>query len=109
MKKQTDPDVVLMLAAAEPTRLSILRELYLLRDARAREVDRPPFKVLGNRTLLEIAERKPRKLADLEIGVGGDQRVGAGKVDDLEALVVVTEHALGASDGLARPVADVLV
>ena len=27
MKKQTDPDVVLMLAAAEPTRLSILREL----------------------------------------------------------------------------------
>jgi len=45
--------------------LSILRELYLLRDARAREVDRPPFKVLGNRTLLEIAERKPRKLADL--------------------------------------------
>jgi ribonuclease D len=45
--------------------LSILRELYLLRDARAREVDRPPFKVLGNRTLLEIAERKPRKLAEL--------------------------------------------
>jgi ribonuclease D len=45
--------------------LSVLRELYLLRDARAREIDRPPFKVLGNRTLLEIAERKPRKLADL--------------------------------------------
>jgi len=45
--------------------LSILRELYLMRDARAREVDRPAFKVLGNRTLLEIAEKKPRKLADL--------------------------------------------
>jgi ribonuclease D len=49
----------------DPTALSILRELYLLRDARAREMDRPPFKVLGNRTLLEIAERKPGKLADL--------------------------------------------
>jgi ribonuclease D len=49
----------------DPTSLSILRELYLMRDARARELDRPPFKVLGNRTLLEIAERKPRKLADL--------------------------------------------
>ena len=36
-----------------------------MRDARARELDRPPFKILGNRTLLEIAERKPRKLADL--------------------------------------------
>jgi ribonuclease D len=45
--------------------LSILRELYLLRNTRAREVDRPPFKVLGNRTLLDIAEHKPRKLADL--------------------------------------------
>ena len=33
-----------------------------MRDARAREMDRPPFKVLGNGTLLEIAERKPRKL-----------------------------------------------
>jgi ribonuclease D len=49
----------------DPTSLAILRELYLMRDARARELDRPPFKILGNRTLLEIAERKPRKLADL--------------------------------------------
>jgi ribonuclease D len=45
--------------------LSILRELYLLRDKRARELDRPAFKVLGNRTLLEIAERPPSKQADL--------------------------------------------
>jgi ribonuclease D len=48
-----------------PKSLSILRELYLLRDARARELDRPAFKVLGNRTLLEIAERVPSKRADL--------------------------------------------
>ncbi len=49
----------------DPKALSILRELYLMRDAKAREMDRPPFKVLGNRTLLEISERKPTKLADL--------------------------------------------
>jgi ribonuclease D len=49
----------------DPKGLSILRELYIARDVRARELDRPPFKVLGNRTLLEIAERKPRKLAEL--------------------------------------------
>jgi ribonuclease D len=48
-----------------PKSLSILRELYLMRDARARELDRPPFKVLGNRALLELAENPPRKLADL--------------------------------------------
>ena len=40
----------------DPTALSVLRELYLTRDARAREIDRPPFKVLGNRTLLELAK-----------------------------------------------------
>lgn len=48
-----------------PAQLSILRELYLLRDARARDVDRPPFKVLGNRTLLEIAQREPGSMAEL--------------------------------------------
>ena len=45
--------------------LSILRELFLVREKRASEIDRPPFKVLGNRTLLEIAEKPPKKLADL--------------------------------------------
>ena len=49
----------------DPRSLSVLRQLYLARDARARTMDRPPFKVVGNRTLLEIAERRPVKLADL--------------------------------------------
>jgi ribonuclease D len=49
----------------DPRSLSVLRELYLMRDARAQELDRPAFKVMGNRTLLEIAERKPRKLSEL--------------------------------------------
>ncbi len=43
----------------DPTSLAILRELFLVRDARAREIDRPPFKVLGNRTLLDIAKEQP--------------------------------------------------
>jgi ribonuclease D len=49
--------------------LSVLRELYLVRDRRAREIDRPAFKVLGNRTLLEIAQRRPgteRELAEIK-------------------------------------------
>jgi ribonuclease D len=45
--------------------LSVLRALYLMRDQKAREMDRPPFKVLGNRTLLDLAERQPRKLGEL--------------------------------------------
>jgi len=51
--------------ALDPTSLSVLRELYLMRDKRAREVDRPPFKVLGNRTLMEIAEQKPATAGEL--------------------------------------------
>jgi ribonuclease D len=43
-----------------PRGLGVLRELYLMRDGRARELDRPPFKVLGNGTLLELAQKPPR-------------------------------------------------
>jgi len=49
----------------EPKPLAVLRELYLMRDARARKLDRPPFKVLGNRTLLEIAQRMPESEEEL--------------------------------------------
>ncbi len=51
--------------AMSPESLGVLRELYLVRDHRAREIDRPPFKVLANRTLLEIAEIKPTTEAQL--------------------------------------------
>jgi ribonuclease D len=40
--------------------LSILRELYLLRDRLAERADKPPFKVFGNHQLLEIATLAPR-------------------------------------------------
>ena len=54
----------------DPRQLAVLRELYWLRDRRAREVDRPPFKVLGNRTLLEIAQSMPAAAEDLR-GIKG--------------------------------------
>ena len=50
----------------DPMSLSVLKELFLMRDARAREIDRPPFKVLGNRTLLEIAAEKPTRAGQLK-------------------------------------------
>ncbi len=49
----------------DPEALSILRELYWMRDRRARQVDRPPFKILGNRTLLEVAQRGSESEAEL--------------------------------------------
>jgi ribonuclease D len=43
----------------DPESLAVLRELYLVRDRRAREIDRPPFKVLSNRALFEISQQRP--------------------------------------------------
>jgi ribonuclease D len=49
----------------DPVDLAVLRELFLVRDQRARDIDRPPFKVLGNRTLLEIARLHPESIEGL--------------------------------------------
>ncbi len=40
--------------------LAVLRELYLMRDKRARSADRPPFRLLGNGTLIDLAQNPPR-------------------------------------------------
>lgn len=44
---------------------AVLRELYLLRDRRARELNRPPFKVLSDLFLSEAARRLPASEAEL--------------------------------------------
>jgi ribonuclease D len=45
--------------------LAILEELLLLRDYLARELDRPPFKVISAETLQEAAEKRPRTISEL--------------------------------------------
>lgn len=44
----------------KPQQRAILRELYLLRDQLARELDRPTFKVVPNHALLAMAKSAPR-------------------------------------------------
>ena len=45
--------------------LAVLEELLQLRDRLARELDRPPFKVISAETLQEAAEKRPRTLSEL--------------------------------------------
>ncbi|HEY0372389.1 MAG TPA: ribonuclease D [Thermoanaerobaculia bacterium] len=45
--------------------LAIVRGIHEWRDALARKADRPPFKVLGNDTIVEIAKEKPQTYRDL--------------------------------------------
>ncbi len=73
----------------DPVSLAVLRELFLVRDKRAREIDRPAFKVLANRAILEIAERQPTGEAQLAAIKG---------VTDL----IVRRLGRGILDGVAR-------
>jgi ribonuclease D len=48
-----------------PQQLAILRRLYLFRDHKARKMNRPPFKVMGDRTLHDLASAAPDRIKDL--------------------------------------------
>jgi ribonuclease D len=45
--------------------LAILRDLHRWRDGLARSADRPPFKIIGNDTIIEIARAKPKSREEL--------------------------------------------
>jgi ribonuclease D len=40
--------------------LAVVREVYIWRDGLARAADRPPFKILGNDAILDLAKEKPQ-------------------------------------------------
>jgi ribonuclease D len=50
----------------DPAGQGVLRALWLAREARADQEDRPPFKVLGEPTMVEIALRRPATREALE-------------------------------------------
>jgi len=49
-----------------PAQVGVLRELFVYRERQAKRADRPPFKVMGEQTLLEIARTCPRTAAELQ-------------------------------------------
>lgn len=44
----------------EPQQQAILRELFIIRDKIARKIDRPPFKVMNDSTLAQLAKEQPQ-------------------------------------------------
>ena len=52
----------------DPRSLAVLEALLGFREAQAQKVDLPPFKVLGNESLLKLATKKPLRLEELETG-----------------------------------------
>ena len=49
----------------DPRALAIVRELHKWRDALARDADKPPFKIIGNDAILDVAREKPQSREDL--------------------------------------------
>jgi len=47
--------------------LAIVRDIHEWRDQLARKFDRPPFKVLGNDTIVELAKTKPAAPRELQL------------------------------------------
>ncbi|MEK7701941.1 MAG: ribonuclease D, partial [candidate division NC10 bacterium] len=67
-ERTADPNAFAGLKGARdfgPRDLGTLRELYELRERLARAADRPPFKILGEETLVRLAQVAPRDRAAL--------------------------------------------
>jgi ribonuclease D len=56
----------------------VLRELYLFRDQQARAEDRPPFRVISNRAMVNLSELRPQSVKELHQVKGISYRM-AGK------------------------------
>ncbi|MFI5007750.1 MAG: ribonuclease D, partial [Solirubrobacterales bacterium] len=67
-RRRKDPDAWQKVKGArrlKPRALAALRELFLWREGGAEARDIPPFKIIGNETLLALAEKPPQNLAEL--------------------------------------------
>ena len=75
-----------------PRQAAVLMELCAFREERARAIDQPPFRVLPNQTLLELAQLMPRKYGDLNHVFGLSpkliDRYGAGILAAVERGIV---------------------
>ena len=64
---------------------AVLRELYLFRDKNAQKYNRPAFKIMGDKVLIDLAMKMPTKMEDLEgihgMTSGQINRFGTGILD----------------------------
>jgi ribonuclease D len=80
-------------SALEPKNLTVLEALLQFRDEVARKVDRPPFKVLGNEVLLDLARELPGDMEALEkmksLSRKQFDRFGAGLIDAVQQALTI--------------------
>jgi ribonuclease D len=79
---QTEPDSCWNVAGSRdvtPRQAAVLQSLVEFRSRHARYANMPPFKILGNETLLEIVTRMPKTTEDL----AGIRGLSSGAIDRL--------------------------
>jgi ribonuclease D len=77
-----------------PRELTILRELFACREEIASRIDRPPFRVLDDERMIEIARASPGTVTDLEaVGLAAKQ-IDMGGLDFLAAVARGLENPL---------------
>jgi len=109
-EKVADPDAYLKLKGAKDLDRrgwAVLRELYQMRETLARRVDRPPFMIVGNESLVALAAKRPKSADDILAVPGCTQsvlrRVGEAILDAVARGERVPDHALPIRRPAARP------
>ena len=77
-EKVVDPDAYLKLKGAkdlDQRGWGVLRELHQMREAMALRLDRPPFMIVGNESLVALAAKRPRTAEDVLAVPGCSQSV----------------------------------
>lgn len=89
LSRGRDPEAYLAVKGARrlaPRALAALRELHAWRDRRAHETDIPAFRILGNESLLRLAEAMPRDAAGVRAVPGVLPRLSGHADAILEAI-----------------------
>jgi ribonuclease D len=76
-----------------PRERAILGELCALREELAEKMDRPPFKVLPNESLISIAQKNPATMDDLTDIPGLSAKLIARFGDDIQRAVATGNHS----------------
>lgn len=72
----------------DPDQRKVLRQVFLARDARARQRNRPAFKIWGNDTSLDLARKQPKTKAELGKALGATHHVVRRYASDVVDAVV---------------------
>jgi ribonuclease D len=93
----------------DPQQAAVLQEIFLYREEQARRLNRPPFKVIGDKTLLEIARALPSSedsLSDLPGMTSGQlRRYADGLLDAVEKGREANPPSRPKTERLKEPIA----